>query len=357
MPGSQDDTVPGLILDPKLAAKLDGLDEHLQPIEEELREDGKKETKEESSKDDSKEAEDQESEEAESSEESDNSAEEDSSDGESSDESDSGGESDSSDESSDEGYTIDEGEEESEDEPTTPEEKAAGAAENSNLNPEQKYIIDNLQPIVVRGTVGDSAEIKEYKVYSPEYLPQGFKFADDRELSQANKAFSTLEQRAVQLQNEYRGQETQKAAQEFKKREDTADRQDIATLQRAGDLPLFKAAADSPDFEKDPGVELVQEIIDFKDSRNEKYMEEYNSGRPYKHIGFEEAFRMFKRDNPTKGNPAQVKEDRERTNVAKRTSRTNGSSSGKAEVNKPRVHSGMGPMDLENLIESKTADW
>lgn len=325
-----DDVVPGLVLEPSLEAKLDNLDDNLNPISEDLKEDEKPEDK---SEEDTPEVEEEEPEDKE-------------------DEPEQPEESDKKTGTEEDGYTIDEGEEEVEKPTDTPQEDAA----LGDLNPEQKYIIDNLQPITVRGTIGTSEDVKEYKVYSPEYLPQGFKFVDDREMSAASKSFSMLEQRATQLQSDYRGQETQKAATDFKQREDAADRQDIATLQRAGEIPRFKAERDSADFDKDPGVQLAQEVIDFKEAQNAKYLEEYNAGRPYKHIGFEEAFRIYQRQNPTKSNPAQEKEDKERKDIANRTSKTNGTTS-KGERPTAQVHSGMTAMDLENLIELKTAGW
>lgn len=345
----QDDEVPGFVSDPKLEAKLDGLDEHLNPIkDEELHEDDKPKGTEKSSEAEKDEG----SEEAGKSEKAGEST---SADDEKSEEEDGAGKTDKGDES-DEGYTIDEGEDEQEEVGKEEPRKTEGDDASSKLTPEAKYIIDNLEPITVRGTIGSETEIKEYKVYSPEYLPQGFKFVDDREMSAANKGFASLEQRALQLQSDFRGQETQKAAAEFKQREDAADRQDIATLQKAGELPRFKVKPDSANFEKDPGVVLVQEVLDFKEEMNAKYMEQYNAGRPYKHIGFEEAWRMFQRNNPTKSNPDQQREDKDRSDIAKRTSKSNGSST-KEEHPKAGVHSGMTSMDLDNLIESKTSAW
>ena len=348
MAGQDDKIIPGLQLDDKLAAKLDNLDDHLEPIKEDLHEDAnkgksKKDPEEDPDKEEPTGEEDEELEPEKGSE--DEPGEEDpepAGDGEPGDE---------------EGYTIDEGDEEPEKDPDVskqPEDK--GEPDTRQLSPEQKYILDNIAPIKVRGYVGDSDKVEEFEVYAPEYLPNGFKFADEREMSIASRAFGQLEQRAQQLQSDWRNQETQKATNDFKKREDTADRQDIATLQKDGKIPKFKAAPDTPAFERDPGVQLVQEVLDFKEAQNAKYMEQSNAGRPYKHIGFEEAFRMYQRDNPTKSNPAQTKEDKERMTVAKRTSKTNGTSTKEAS-GKARAHSGMSSFDLENLIESKTADW
>lgn len=321
---------PGLVLEPELQAKLDGLDDHLEPITKDLNE--KAEDEKDTPSEDKKDSEVDEKEEQ-------------------TDE-DKGSEDESEEEEpEDEGYAIDEdGEDKDELEPRTPTDKTP---EKSQLSPEQQYIIDNLQPITVRGVVGTDEKVQEFKVYSPEQLPQGFKYIDDRDLSTANKAFSMLENKAVELQSNYRNQETQKSAKAFKENEDNADRVDIGRLQREGDLPKFKLQPDDPKFAEDPASKVIQAILDFKDKKNEHYLEEANAGRPYKHIGFEEAFYMYRRENPT-DNPVQKKEDAERKEIAKRTAGTSGSSN---TPKKPTVHSGMNSLDLERLIEDKTRDW
>lgn len=320
---------PGLVLEPELQAKLDGLDDHLEPITKDLKEDEKpkeEDTPSEDKKDSEVEEKEEQTDEDKGSEDEPESEEE---------------------KPEDEGYAIDE---DGEDEPETPTDKTP---EKSQLSPEQQYIIDNLQPITVRGVVGTDEKVQEFKVYSPEQLPQGFKYVDDRELSTANKAFSMLENKAVELQSDYRNQETQKSAKAFKENEDNADRADIGRLQREGDLPKFKLQPNDSKFAEDPASKMIQDILDFKDKKNEQYLEEANAGRPYKHIGFEEAFYMYRRENPT-DNPAQKKEDAERKDIAKRTTGTRGSSNA---PKKATVHSGMNSLDLERLIEDKTRDW
>lgn len=316
-----------------LDQKLNTLDDNLQPLKENVKDDPKDDSSEEPAKPD-KDKKDEKAQDAD----------EPNKDG--ADDSEAEPEDDSK--ADDEGYTIDEGEEE----PESDEQEPSNSTERQNegLTPEQQYILDNVQPLTVRGTIGDGA-VKEYEVLAPEQLPQGFKFADDVEFAKATKGFAMLENRATQLQQDYRNQETQKANKEFKEREDTADRQDIAKMQREGLIPKFKAKPDSKEFDSDPGVKLAQEVIDFKEQMNQKYLDEYNAGRPYKHIGFEEAFAMFKRQNPSK-DPAQAKEDKERLDIAKRTSRPSGN---QQEAQKPRVHSGMTSRDLDTLISN--LDW
>ena len=320
--------VPTTVYEPTLEQKLDGLDDHLQPIKEDLVENEKPE---EPPKDDNatiKEAEESPEEEKPVSDEP--ASEEEAEDGK---------------EPADDGYTIDEGEDEAE-----PPETATTESASNKLTPEQQYILDGLSPITVRGTVGTSQTIKEYQALSPEQLPSGFKFVDEREMAIAAKQFTVLENQATQRQNDFRNQQTQQTAKEFKEREDNADRADIGQLQRNGDIPRFKTDPDDPKFTADPAAVLIQEVLDFKEKQNAQYMEEYNAGRPYKHIGFNEAFAIFRRENPSKTSSAQAKEDKERLDVAKRT--TGSKSETASAPQKPRVHSGMDSMDLERMIEN-----
>ena len=328
-------SIPGLTLSPSLDAKLNALDDNLQPLEKEEVKSEDVPTKETTKEDDTAPQAEEEQEVDESEEAGDDS--EESGDEESTEPAD----------DDDSAYTIDEGEEEAEDEEPAP--TNSTQASPNQFTAEQQYILDNISPIRVRGEV--DGKVNEYEVLAPDQLPQGFKFLDDRDMALATKSFAMLETKAEQLQNEYRNQATVKAGQEFKAKEDAADRQDIGELQRSGDLPKFTVAPTDPKFEQDPNVQLVQDILDFKEAQNQKYMDEYNAGRPYKHIGFEEAFRMFKREQPAKANQAQVKEDAERKNVAKRTT---GSKSNKADAPRPRTVL-RSSRDIDSFIEN--LDW
>lgn len=238
-----------------------------------------------------------------------------------------------------EGYTIDEGIEETE--PKTPPE----------VTPEDQYILDNIKDsaITVRGTVGDSKEVKEFKVLAPQQLPRGFHFVDDYDASVAATAFNSLESKASQLQNQYRQEQAQKSAEEVTEKEKQTDRSDIARLQKDGVIDRFKVAPDDPSFESDSAVELVQSVLDFKDKLNSQYNEAYSKGAAYRHIGFEEAYYRYQRENPTKGNPKQTKEDQERQDFARRTSRP---SPGRNKPSTPKVPAGASSRDLDRFIES-----
>lgn len=315
--------------DQTLDAKLDSLDDHLNPLEGT---DDKSTTKEEATKEDT-ETEDtaeegKETKESKQSEESDETADTDVKGG-------------------DEGYAIDDEDESTEQEADKPEDKPG----TSNLTPEQQYIIDGLQPIKIKGVVGDSGKTEEFSVYAPEQLPAGFKYLDDRDAASANKAFAMLETRAEKLQSDFRQQQTDTQAKDFKEREDNADRSDIGDLQRAGDIPRFKVEPSDPKFTSDPASKLIQDVLDFKEKTNDDYVEQYNAGRPYRHIGFKEAFRLYNLEHPAE-DTAQKKEDDERKDFSRRTAETTDTST---NINKPRVHAGTSSRDLDALIEN--LDW
>lgn len=247
----------------------------------------------------------------------------------------------------DEGYSIDEIEsDDSDDDKPAPVETPKPT---DTLSAEQKYIVDNLAPIKLRGVVGDSEDVKEYTVYDPSQLPPGFRYLDDRDRDMAGKAFGAMEQRALQLQNDFRGQEGKKAQQAYKEQEEKADWSDIAALQKQGELPKFKLKPDDPKFDEDPTSVLIDKVLDFKDELNNKYLEDYNNGKPYRHVGFEDAYAKYLKQNPpVKKTAEEVKEDKDRKDLAKRTRGTNGTGAKGGE--KPVVLGSK--RDIDNYIES-----
>lgn len=257
-------------------------------------------------------------------------------------------------ESDDDGYTIDSADSDSEDDDDdasddTPQPKQEAAAVSSNLSPELQYVVDNLQPLKVRGTVPGSEDVQEFTVYDPSQLPQGFRYTDDRERDIATKAFVSMETRAEKLVNDFRNQESTKAAKAFKESEERSDWGDIASLQKSGDIPKFKLKPTDPKFDEDPAAQLIEAVLEYKDNINQKYLEQANAGAPYRHIGFEDAFLRYKKENPTTvKSEAQTKEDKDRKDFAARTRGANGSeaqSQEKAPVLRSRA-------DIERYIDS-----
>lgn len=233
--------------------------------------------------------------------------------------------------------------------------------------PQDQYILEGIKnsAITVRGTIGDSAEVQEFKVLMPEQLPQGFRYIDSREQSIADKAYMMIEQEARRLQQEYTTQQSQGATNDFMRRENITDRREATILQKDGIIPQFKKNPDLPvSFDtsnfrnvinlladnKDEAAVLIKDVMDFKDAQNIRYGREYQAGLSYKHIGFDEAFKMYQKSNPTAGNPAQVREDKARHAFAKRTAKAG--SGAIVKTPKAGVRQGMTSRELDDYIES-----
>lgn len=247
----------------------------------------------------------------------------------------------------DEGFTADELEETPEVEtPPSPEPTPANV---EGMDAETKYIFDNLPNITARIKDGDG--VKEIQLKSPTQLPENFEFASKRDEVLFMNAVSAQENRALQLQSTYQQQQQSTQNQQFEERENAMIRDDVAELQKEGELPKFKTQVGDPEFEKDPATQEVQKVLDFMEERNQQYLNDYNQGRPYRHIGFREAYYMFQRTGQST-QVAQQQEDRERKEIANRTTTPRGLVP--TELKKPTVPRGTTVQDILNRID---AEW
>lgn len=229
----------------------------------------------------------------------------------------------------DEGYTADEIEDV--EKPTSDVETAD--IDTSNLNDEAKYIVDNLPFITAR--IKDGDKIKEVQVKSWTQLPEDIAFASKRDELAFMNALTAQENRARDLQVKFQQTQQDKQNRDFETRENESIREDIAELQRTGELPKFKVKVDDPNFAKDETTKEVQKVLDFMSERNEQYLKEYQQGRAYRHIGFREAFSMYKRTQPSR---EEAQEDKERNEIAKKTNVNRGLPS--KELKRPTVKAG-----------------
>ena len=246
-------------------------------------------------------------------------------------------ESEAIDDSDDDGYIIN-------DEPEKKADEVVDAPKPTQLNTEQQYIYENLPTLSVLGKDG-----KHYDVKVPNELPQDFEFANARDAANFNAAVASQELKANRLQDQFRGDAAQKSSQEFATREDRAITDDIASLQKSGELGKFKKQPTDADFDTDPTAKQVTEIVDFMQKKNADYLKRQQAGQAYRHIGFEEAFYLYRRENPEKARSvAQKAEDTQRKEVSKNVS-SKGTSAKDAKHTPMR--SGMQTRDLYAMID------
>lgn len=224
---------------------------------------------------------------------------------------------------------------------------------------EQKFITENIgEPIVIRGFrgTGDNVKEVELKAYSPQDIPADFKFANDQQLTAAQTGFMQMENKAQQLLGNYRQNQSNQAAQDFEKRENEGIRADVADLQRDGRMPKFKVQPGAAGFDDDPAAQQMAEVLKVMGDTNDKYLQQYQQGRPYKHIGFSEAYDLWEKQNPGKQaekekDDKQSKEDDTRAKRgAERSENQRGMDAG--NIVKPTVGAGTTTRDLMARIDA-----
>jgi hypothetical protein len=224
---------------------------------------------------------------------------------------------------------------------------------------EQKYIADNIgEPIVIQGFrgEGENQQAVEIKAYSPSDIPKDFKFANDQQLAAATSSFQSLEKRAGDLLGQYRNNQSNEAAADFERRENEGIRGDLSELQKEGRFPKFTVQPGADGFEDTAEAQQMAEVLKIMTDTNERYLREYNQGRPYKHIGFAEAFSAWESKNPAKQaerktNDDQKKEDEERLKKAERGPSNSGMNP--SNIVKPTVRSGTTTRDILARIDAE----
>lgn len=244
------------------------------------------------------------------------------------------------------------------DEPKAPE--APKDAAGIQLSPdEQKYIVDNIgEPIVIRGVrgEGDNAKEVEIKAYGPNDIPADFRFANDQQRTAAATAFYKIEQKANELLGNFRQSQSQTAAQDFERRENEGIRADVADLQKEGKFPKFTVRPGEPGFDASPEAKQMAEVLEIMTDRNKMYLDQYNQGRPYKHIGFAEAFDIWAAKSPKaaadkKRDDEQDSEDKERRERGAEASNSNRGMN-PSNIVKPTIRPGTTTRDILNRIDA-----
>lgn len=233
---------------------------------------------------------------------------------------------------------------------------------------EQKHIADNIgEPIVIHGFTGTGDDRKEVdiKAYSARDIPANFSFANDQQRLAAQNGFQSLENKASELLNGYRREQAAEVQADYDRRENLGIQADVTDLQTDGlvingetyKFPLFSVRPGDRGFDDSPEGKQMGEVLNIMESENKKYADQYQQGRPWKHIGFTEAFRLYLGRNPQvaedqKKNDDQNKEDEERKRTAE-NGNTNRGFSATGNIVRPTVKPGTTTKDILARIEAE----
>jgi hypothetical protein len=225
---------------------------------------------------------------------------------------------------------------------------------------ESKYIADNIgEPIIIRGVRGEGENAKEVeiKAYSPNDIPADFKFANDQQMMAASNGFRNLEDKAQQLLGNFRTNQSNTAAQDFERRENEGIRQDVADLQKDGRFPKFTVRPGESGFDDSPEAKQMAEVLNIMSERNQNYLKQYEQGRPYKHIGFAEAFAEWESKSPDRQAARKTDEDQAAEDKARKERGTERGDSNRgmnsSNIVKPTVRAGTTTRDILNRIDNE----
>jgi hypothetical protein len=191
---------------------------------------------------------------------------------------------------------------------------------------EQKYLQDNLSsigdPVVFTGKRGEEAV--SYKVYDVNQLPTDFVPDSQVAFTQGIRQIDAMNTKAERLLHDFRQTQSNTGAQDYERRENEGIRGDVVDLQNDGRFPKFKIQPGAKGFDDTAEAKQMAEVLSLMTERNESYLQQYQQGRSYRHIGFAEAFELWEKTNPSKvadkkADDAQNKEDADRGKAAERS--------------------------------------
>lgn len=179
----------------------------------------------------------------------------------------------------------------------------------SAMPPMNKVIYSRLPYITAHGKDGD------VKIKTPEQLPDDFEFANDKARAQYTNDIQAQENMAQQMANYIQGQTRQQQASVQQREQARAIIAEVNELQKTGDLPTPKAQPNTPEFDTDPAVKIINNVLNYQAQR----------ARQGVHLSVRDAYLLCRAEHPDvfKKPEIKAKGDDERKSVAKKVSGNN----------------------------------
>ena len=179
----------------------------------------------------------------------------------------------------------------------------------SAMPPMNKVIYARLPYITAHGKDGD------VKIKTPEQLPDDFEFANDKARAQYTNDIQAQENMAQQMANYIQAQTRQQQASVQQREQARAIIAEVNELQKTGDLPTPKAQPKTPEFDTDPDVKIINNVLNYQAQR----------ARQGVHLSVRDAYLLCRAEHPDvfKKPEIKAKGDDERKAVAKKVSGNN----------------------------------
>ena len=179
----------------------------------------------------------------------------------------------------------------------------------SAMPPMNKVIYSRLPYITAHGKDGD------VKIKTPEQLPDDFEFANDKARAKYTNDIQAQENMAQQMANYIQGQTRQQQASVQQREQARAIIAEVNELQRTGDLPTPKAQPNTPEFDTDPAVKIINNVLNYQAQRAQQGVR----------LSVRDAYLLCRAEHPDvfKKPETKAKGDDERKAIAKKVSGNN----------------------------------
>jgi hypothetical protein len=193
-----------------------------------------------------------------------------------------------------------------------------------NELPEENKVIYNALPYLVAEGKKGVVQVK-----TPDQLPDGFEFKDQKAMMKFQNDLQAQENRATQFKQaiEARAEREQRASA------DRAEAQKVISeingLQKSGELPSPKAKYGSKEFDNDPAVTLINKVLSYRAMR----------AQGGTNLSVRDSLMLYKAEHPEEFVKKEAKGDVERRNIAKKVAGNSKSTSSAVngdDDNKPR---------------------
>ena len=177
------------------------------------------------------------------------------------------------------------------------------------MPPMNKVIYSRLPYITAHGKDGD------VKIKTPEQLPDDFEFANDKARAKYTNDIQAQENMAQQMANYIQGQTRQQQASVQQREQARAIIAEVNELQRTGDLPTPKAQPNTPEFDTDPAVKIINNVLNYQAQRAQQGVR----------LSVRDAYLLCRAEHPDvfKKPETKAKGDDERKAIAKKVSGNN----------------------------------
>ena len=179
----------------------------------------------------------------------------------------------------------------------------------SAMPPMNKIIYSRLPYVTAHGKDGD------VKIKTPEQLPDDFEFASDKARAQYVNDIQAQENMAQQMANYIQGQTRQQQTSAQQREQARAIIAEVNELQKSGDLPTPKAQPNTPEFDTDPAVAVINKVLNYQQQR----------ARQGVRLSVRDAYLLCRAEHPDdfKKPETKAKGDDERKAIAKKVAGNN----------------------------------